>query len=91
MPKFLVEREIPGTDQWRGEPRQKASQKSVAVLRELGREIQRGESYVADDKLYCVYIALSAELIRAHAACGSFPANRIAEIRASSDPTAAEG
>jgi hypothetical protein len=90
MPKFIVEREIPGAGQWTAEQLRKASQKSVEVLRELGPEIQWLESHVTDDKLYCVYIAPSAELIRAHAAKGGFPANRIAQVRAGLDPTAAE-
>ena len=90
MPKFVVEREIPGAGQWSPEQRRKASQKSVEVLKELGPQIQWVESYVTDDKLYCVYIAPSAELIRTHAAKGGFPANRISEIRGGLDPTSAE-
>ena len=91
MPKFVVEREIPGAGNWIGEQLRKTSQRSVAVLKELGPEIQWVESYVTDDKLYCVYIAPSVELIRTHATKGGFPANRISEIRAPLDPTAAEG
>ena len=91
MPKFVVEREIPGVGQWASAELRRSSQKSAAVLRDLGPEIQWVESYVTDDKLYCVYIAPSPDLIRAHAAKGGFPANRISEIRASLDPTAAEG
>ena len=90
MPKFIVERDIPGAGQWTPEQLRKASQKSVEVLRELGPQIQWLESHVTDDKLYCVYIAPSADLIRAHAAKGGFPANRIAQVRAGLDPTAAE-
>lgn len=90
MPKFVVEREIPGAGNWTAEQRQKASAKSVSVLRELGPEIQWVQSYVTDDKLYCVYIAPSADMIRAHAAKGGFPANRISEIKAGLDPTSAE-
>ena len=90
MPKFIVEREIPGAGQWTPEQLRKASQKSVAVLRELGPQIQWLESHVTDDKLYCVYIAPSADLIRTHAAKGGFPANRISQVRAGLDPTAAE-
>ena len=91
MPKFIVEREIPGAGKWTPEQLRKASQKSVEVLRELGPQIQWLESHVTDDKLYCVYIAPSAELIRTHAAKGGFPANRISQVRAGLDPTAAEG
>jgi hypothetical protein len=90
MPKFVVEREISGVGQWTGGQLRKTSQKSVAVLRELGPDIQWVESYVTDDKLYCVYIASSAELIHTHAAKGGFPANRVSEVRTSLDPTAAE-
>jgi hypothetical protein len=90
MPKFVVEREIPGAGKWTPDQLQKTSQKSVAVLKELGAQIQWIESYVTDDKLYCVYIAPDAELIRTHAAKGGFPANRISEVKAKLDPTSAE-
>jgi hypothetical protein len=90
MPKFVVEREIPGVGQWAADRLRKASQRSVEVLTELGPRIQWVESYVTDDKLYCVYIAPDADLIRQHAANGGFPANRISEIRAGLDPTSAE-
>jgi uncharacterized protein DUF4242 len=90
MPKYVVEREIPGAGKWTPEQLKKASQKSVEVLRELGPQIQWVESHVTDDKLYCVYIAPSADLIRTHAAKGGFPANRISEVRAALDPTSAE-
>ncbi len=91
MPKFIVEREIPGAGKWTSEQLRKAAQKSVEVLRELGPQIQWVESHVTDDKLYCVYIAPSADLIRTHAAKGGFPANRISQVRTGLDPTAAEG
>lgn len=90
MPKFIVERDIPGAGSWTPEQLRKASQKSVEVLRELGPQIQWLESHVTDDRLYCIYIAPSADLIRAHAAKGGFPANRISQVRAGLDPTAAE-
>ena len=90
MPKYVVEREIPGAGKWTADQRQKASARSVAVLQELGPQIQWVESYVTDDKLYCVYIAPSADLIRTHAQKGGFPANRVAEVTASLDPTSAE-
>jgi hypothetical protein len=90
MPKFVVEREIPGAGQWTADQMRKASQKSVEVLTEVGPRIQWVESYVTDDKLYCVYIAPDADLIRQHASMGGFPANRILEVRAGLDPTSAE-
>lgn len=90
MPKYLIEREIPGAgaltqDQLRG-----ISQKSCSVLNRLGPGIQWVQSYVTDDKVYCVYIAPDEELIRRHAAEGGFPANRISEIRTVIDPTTGE-
>jgi len=91
MPKYLVEREIPGAGGWSAEQRRKVAEKSVGVLRELGPEIQWVESYVTDDKVYCVYIAPSEELIRKHASVGGFPANRISEITAAIDPNTARG
>ena len=90
MPKYVVEREIPGAGQWSAEQLKKASQKSVSVLKQLGPRIQWVESYVTGDKLYCVYIAPDAELIREHARLGGFPANSISEIRSMIDPTTAE-
>ena len=91
MPRFILEREIPGAGRWTPEQMRKASQTSVEVLKSLGPEIQWIESYVTDDKLYCVYIAPSPDLIRQHAAKGGFPANRVCEVRAGLDPTSAEG
>lgn len=87
MPKYVIERELPGagslsTDQLRG-----ISQKSCSVLRELGPTIQWLESYVTDDKIYCVYIAPSAELIAEHARRGGFPASKISEVKRMIDPT----
>jgi cell division inhibitor SulA len=91
MPKYLVEREIPGASRWNREQLSAVARKSTAVLRDLGPQIQWVESYVTEDKVYCVYIAPSADLIREHARKGGFPANRIAEITGMLDPTAAEG
>lgn len=91
MPKYLVEREIPGAGQWSAEQRRKVAQKSREVLCQLGPDIQWLESHVTGDKVYCVYIAASEELIRKHATVGGFPANRITEIAVTFDPTAAEG
>jgi len=66
------------------------SQKSVGILQDMGPRIQWVQSYVTDDKIYCVYIAPSVELIKEHARCGGFPANRISQVRALTDPTTAE-
>lgn len=90
MPKYLIEREIPGAgaltqDQLRG-----ISEKSCSVLNRLGPSIQWVQSYVTDDKVYCVYIAPDEEIIRRHAAEGGFPANRISEIKTVIDPTTGE-
>ena len=90
MPKFVIERELPGAGQLSAADLHGISQKSCAVLRELGPQVQWLQSYVTDDKVYCVYIAPSAELIRQHAAEGGFPANRISEVRAVIDPTTAD-
>ena len=90
MPKYVIEREIPGAGKLSSEELQGISQKSCGVLRELGPEINWVESYVTDDKVYCVYIAPNEEMVRRHAEMGGFPANRISEVRAVIDPTSAE-
>ena len=90
MPKYVIEREIPGIGSWPAEKLQAASRKSVDVLRDLGTEIQWLESYVTGDRLYCVYIAPSEDLIRAHATKGGFPATRISRVTTRIDPTTAE-
>ena len=90
MPKYVIEREIPGVGSWSPEKLQATSRKSVEVLKSLGPDIQWLESYVTGDRLYCVYIAPGEELIRAHAAKGGFPANRISRVAAEIDPTTAE-
>jgi len=90
MPKYVIEREIPGAGKLSPGELQDISAKSREVLSQLGPSIQWLESYVTDDKVYCVYIAPSADLIREHAKCGGFPANRISEVRAVIDPTTAE-
>ena len=90
MPKYVIERELPGAGKLSAEELQGISQKSCGVLRELGPEINWVESYVTDDKIYCVYLAPNAQLIREHAEKGGFPANRISEVRAVIDPTTAE-
>ena len=91
MPKFVIEREIPGAGKMSPEQLQAASQKSCSVLSKLGPQIQWLHSYVTGDKLYCVYIAPNAEMVREHARQGGFPANRVSEVRSVIDPTTAEG
>ena len=90
MPQFVIEREMPGAGQLSGSDLQGASQTSCSVLRELGSEIQWVHSYVTDDKIYCIYRAPSEDLIRRHAETAGFPANSIAQVRATIDPTTAE-
>ena len=90
MPKYLIEREIPGAGNMSAEDLQAASQKSCTVLQNLGPQIQWVTSYVVVDKIYCVYIAPSEDMVRAHAQQSGFPANRISEIKAVIDPTTAE-
>ncbi|HEU4597024.1 MAG TPA: DUF4242 domain-containing protein [Pyrinomonadaceae bacterium] len=91
MPKFIIEREIPGAGDLSGEELRAISQKSCGVLREMGPQIQWVESYVTGDKVYCVYIAPDEEAVREHARQGGFPANRVSEIKRMIDPTTAEG
>ena len=91
MPKYLIERELPGAGQLSSADLIAISQKSRTVLNALGPQIQWVHSYVTDDKIYCVYIAPNAELVKQHAEQGGFPANRIAEIKVGIDPTTAEG
>ena len=90
MPKFLIEREIPGAGDLSAQDLQGISQKSCSVLKNMGPQIHWVESYVTGDKVYCVYIAPNAEMIREHAEQGGFPANRISEIKSVIDPTTAE-
>ena len=90
MPQFVIEREMPGAGQLGPAELQGASQSSCSVLRDLGPEIQWVHSYVTDDKIYCIYRAPSEELIRRHAETAGFPANSIAQVRATIDPTTAE-
>ena len=91
MPKFVIEREIPGAGDLSAQELQAISQKSCGVLQNMGPQIQWVQSYVTDDKIYCVYIAPSEEMVREHAQAGGFPANRISEVRSVIDPTTAEG
>ena len=90
MPKFVIEREIPEVGKWSPEQLQAVSQTSCGVLSEMGPKIQWLQSYVTDDKIYCVYIAPDAETVREHAQKGGFPANRVSQVRSVIDPTTAE-
>jgi Nickel responsive protein SCO4226-like len=90
MPKFVIERELPGAGKLSAQELRAISEKSVGILNTLGPKIQWVHSYVVDDKIYCVYNAPSAELIQEHARCGGFPANRISRVRQIIDPTTAE-
>jgi hypothetical protein len=90
MPKFVIERDLPGAGSLTADQLQGVSQKSCSVLRNLGPEIQWVQSYVTDDKIYCIYNAPSEELIRKHAEMGGFPANSIQQVRRMIDPTTAE-
>jgi len=91
MPKYVIEREIPGAGKLSAKQLQAISQKSCVVLQNLGPQIQWIESYVTDEKIYCVYIAPNEEMVREHAQQGGFPANRISEVKQVIDPTTAEG
>ena len=90
MPKYVIEREIPGAGNMSPQELQSVSQKSCSVLQNLGPQIQWLHSYVTGDKIYCIYIAPNEEMIREHAQQGGFPANRISEIKTVIDPTTAE-
>lgn len=90
MPKYLIERDIPGVGKLSQKELRAVSQKSCAVLTRMGPQIQWIHSYVTDDKIYCVYIAPDEEAVREHARQGGFPANRVSEIKDVIDPTAAE-
>jgi hypothetical protein len=90
MPKFVIEREIPGAGKLSPKELQAVSQKSCGVLRELGPQVQWVHSYVTDDKIYCVYIAPDEAAVRKHAEMGGFPANSISEVRSVIDPTTSE-
>jgi len=90
MPKYVIERELPGAGNITRDQVLAISQKSCSVLNSLGPKIQWLHSYVTADKIYCVYIAPNEEMVREHAKQGGFPANRISEIRLVIDPTSAE-
>jgi len=90
MPKFVIERDIPEAGSLSPEQLQAISQKSCGVLRQMGAQIQWVQSYVTDDKIYCIYVAPDADAVHTHAQQGGFPANRISRIRSVIDPTSAE-
>jgi len=91
MPKYVIEREIPGAGDLTAEQLNGISQRSCSVLNELGPQIQWVQSFVTGDKVYCVYIAPNEEMVREHATRGGFPANNISEVKNVIDPTTAEG
>ena len=91
MPKYVIEREMPGVGSMSKEQAQAAAQTSCTVLNKLGPQIQWVESYVTDNKIYCIYRAPNQQMIEDHARQGGFPANRISEIKMTIDPTSAEG
>ena len=90
MPKFVIERDIPKAGSLSSEQLKAISQKSCEVLREMAAQIQWVQSYVSDDRVYCIYVAADEDAVRKHAQQGGFPANRISRIRSVIDPTTAE-
>ena len=90
MPKYVIEREIPGAGKLTAEELKAISQTSCDVLRKMGSEIQWIQSYVTDDKLYCIYIAPNDEMVREHAKLGGFPANSVSQVATIIDPTTSE-
>jgi len=91
MPRYVIERSIPGVGTWSADQLRAASQKSCSVLRDIESQVHWVTSYVTDDKLYCVYVAPNPELIREHARRGGFPCDAVAQVCATMDPTTAEG
>ncbi len=91
MPKYLIERTVPGAAQMDAPALAAITEKSNGVLRDLGPDIQWVHSYVSDDKITCVYIAANEELVREHGRCGGFPVDAVLEVAAVIDPTTAEG
>jgi len=90
MPKFVIEREFAGAGKWPKQDLQAISQKACGVLQNMGPQIQWLQSFVTDDKIYCVYIAPDEAAVRAHAQLGGFPVDKITRVRAMIDPTTAE-
>jgi Protein of unknown function (DUF4242) len=87
MPKYVIERDLPGAGQLSEDDLKAISQKSNKIISELGPELRWLTSYVTDDKLYCVYVAPDSDIIEEHARCGGFPANRITKVSAVIDPS----
>lgn len=90
MPRYVIEREIPNAGKLSAEELHAISQKSCGVLNQMGPQIQWVQSYVTDDKIYCVYVAPNEDMVREHARKGGFPANRVSAVRTVIDPTTAE-
>ena len=90
MPKYVIERDIPGAGNLSAADLQTIAQTSCGVLSKMGPQIQWVESFVTPDKIYCVYIAPSEEMVREHASKGGFPADRVSEVKLTIDPTTAE-
>jgi hypothetical protein len=90
MPKYVIEREIPGCGSWSPDQLKAVSQTSCGVLSEMGPQIQWQQSYVTGDKIYCVYIAPNEEMVREHARKGGFPANQVSQVTTMIDPTTSE-
>ncbi|MGD9765817.1 MAG: DUF4242 domain-containing protein [Candidatus Binatia bacterium] len=90
MPKYLIERDLPGAGKLSSQELKAISQKSCGVLSEMGPRIQWVQSYVTGDKIYCVYIAPNEHIVREHAERGGFPANRVSQITSVIDPSSAE-
>ena len=90
MPKFVIERSIPGVGATKTADLQAISQKSCSVLQQMGPDVQWVQSYVTGDKIYCIYNAANEELVREHARLGGFPANSVARVMSIIDPTTAE-
>ena len=90
MPRFIIERTIPSAGQLTAADRQAIARKSCEVLRQLAPDVQWIESYVTDDKVYCIYLAPDERTVREHAERGGFPANRVSEVKDRIDPTTAE-
>ena len=90
MPKYVIERNIPGAGKLSAADLKGISQKSCGVLRDMGGKVQWVQSFVTDDKVYCVYIAFSADAVREHAKRGGFPADSVAQVRTMIDPTSGD-
>ena len=90
MPKYVIERELPGAGKMSAKELQDISKMSNKVIQEMGPDIQWNQSYVTGDKIYCEYIAANKDMVREHAEKGGFPADRISEVRSMIDPTSAE-